>query len=100
MRFKMLDNTVIDTANAICSWAEETKFDGSNYISVHTGSEWAYETLYCSRKGRYYVVHESNYQGRMPSAEWLSPQAAARWLLLNDDDLPDDLAALADEVSE
>ena len=37
---------------------------------------------------------------RTPRAEWVSNEEAARWLLLNDEDLPDELAGLEDEVSE
>ena len=99
-KHRMQDNTIVDTANATKSWEEATRWDGNNHISVHTGSQWAHETLYRSRKGRYYIEHTSQWQGSTPHAEWLSPQAAARWLLLNDSALPDDLAALADDVSE
>jgi hypothetical protein len=36
----------------------------------------------------------------MPRAEWVSPQEAARWLLLMEHELPTDLKAVADEISE
>lgn len=59
-----------------------------------------HETLYRSRKGRYYVEHDSQWQGSTPSAEWVSNHEATRWLLANDHELPKELAALEDEVSE
>ena len=99
-RYKMQDGTIVDTDNATQSWAEDTNWDGNNHISAHTGSQWEHQTLHRSRKGRYYIERSSQYQGSMPGAEWVSPQEAARWLLLNESDLPADLAALADQVSE
>ena len=99
-KYRMEDNTVVETDNATQSWEEETRWDGNNHISVHTGSQWEHQTLHRSRKGRYYVECTSQWQGSRPRAEWLSPQAAARWLLLNESELPDDLKQLEDEISE
>ena len=99
-RYKMQDSTIVDTANATQSWVGETRYDGANHISIHTGGQWTHQDLHRSRKGRYYIERTSQYQGSTPGAEWVSPQEAARWLLLNGSDLPADLAALADQVSE
>jgi hypothetical protein len=99
-RFQMDDGTVVDTKNATQSWDEETEWDGRNHISKATGSQWLHQTLYRSRKGRFYVVHESQYQGSRPHAEWVSSHEAARWLLANEHELPEELAALESEVSE
>lgn len=99
-KYKMQDGTIVDTDNATQSWKEDKNWDGNNYISVHTGSQWHHQTLYRSRKGRYYVERTSQWQGSQPGAEWVSPEAAARWLMLNESDLPADLAHLADSVSE
>jgi hypothetical protein len=65
-----------------------------------TGSQWNHETLYKSRKGRYYVEHSSQWQGSRPHGEWVSPEAATRWLILNNHELPDELQKYEDEVSE
>lgn len=100
MRFRMDDGTVLDTENATKDWAEDTFFDGSNHISRATGTQWNHQTLYRSRKGRYYVVRTSQWQGSHASAEWVSPQEAARWLLLNGHSLPDDLTQHEAEVME
>jgi len=95
-----VENTIVNTDNAVRSWEEATRWDGSNHISKATGTQWDHETLYKSRKGRYYVEHTSQWQGSTPRAEWLSPEAATRWLLQNDHELPEDLEQYADEVSE
>jgi hypothetical protein len=91
---------LVNTKNAIESWNEDTEFDGRNQISKATGSQWEHETLYKSRKGNYYIVHESNWQGTTPEAEMLTRQEAARWLILNNHDLPDDLEDLAEDICE
>lgn len=96
----MDDGTVVDTDKATQSWAEETYFDGSNHISKATGSQWNHQTLYKSRKGRYYVEHTSQWQGSRAHVEWVSREEAARWLLHNEHELPDDLKDLEDEVVE
>ena len=99
-RYRMEDNTVVDTANATLQWSEDTNLDGSNHISVATGSQWAHETLYRSRKGRYYIEHTSQRHGAMGYAEWISKRAAAAWLLANDNEVTPELAQAAEEVSE
>jgi hypothetical protein len=95
-----MESTVVDTENASQSWAEATRWNGSNHISVPTGSQWNHETLYRSRKGRYYVEHESQVQGSTPHAEWVSPEEACRWLLMNAHELPEDLKEHEAEVTE
>jgi hypothetical protein len=95
-----IENSVVNTENATRSWEEDTRFNGSNHISVATGSQWTHETLYRSRKGRYYVEHTSQWEGSTPHAEWVSPEEAARWLLANGHEVPEDLLAAAESVSE
>ena len=99
-RYMMDDGTIVDTGKAAQTWSEQTRFDGSNHVSVNTGSQWIHEALHRSSKGRYYLETWSQYQGSTPSAEWMDPEAAARWLLLNDEPLPEDLAHLESEVAE
>ena len=98
--YKMDDGTVIDTDKAQQHWDEDTNWDGSNHISKATGSQWNHQTLYKSRKGRYYVEHTSQWQGSRPHVEWVSNEEAARWLLNNEHELPTDLAHLEDELVE
>ena len=100
MRYRMDGGSIVDTDKAAESWEERTDWDGHNHISRNTRSQWEHETLYRSRKGRYYIVHDSQWQGSMPSAEWVSNKQAAAWLLLNDRPLPEDLAEVAAEIEE
>ena len=98
--YEMEGGTVVDTDNATAHWTEERDWDGSNHIGRSTRSQWHDQVLYRSRKGRYYVVHESRVQGETDHAEWLSPQAATRWLTLNECEIPDDLAQYVEQVTE
>lgn len=95
-----LDGVIVDTDNAAKHWGESTRFDGRNHVSMATGSQWEHETLYLSAKGRYYIESTSQWQGSTPGARFVTNEEAARWLLLNERNLPKDLAAVASEVSE
>jgi hypothetical protein len=99
-RYRLLDGTVLDTSKATQHWEENTRWDGRNHISVATGSKWEHQTLYRSRKGRYYIEHCSDYQSVAPHAEWVSEQEAAGWLLANEQELPPDLASLEADIVE
>ena len=96
-RYRMDDGSIVDTERASAHWEEETDFDGHNRISRATGSQWHHQTLYRSRKGRYYVEHLSNWQGSRSHVEWVSPEEATRWLLWMEHPLPEDLQQYADE---
>jgi hypothetical protein len=98
--YRMTDGTVVKTENATSSWKEDTWWDGSNHISVATGSQWNHQELLRSRKGRYWLECWSQIQGSLAHAEWLSNHEAARWLLANGHELPDDLKELEEIVSE
>lgn len=100
MTYRMSDGTVVKTEKATQSWDETTFWNGNNHISKVTGTQWDHETLYRSRRGRYWVEHTSQWQGRVPHAEWVSNEAAAQWLLTNEHELPEDLKPLEEEVSE
>ena len=99
-RYTMSDGTVVDTSRASAHYEEGSYHDGNNFISKATGTQWNHETLYRSRKGRYYVEHSSQWQGSHDSAEWVSNEEAARWLLANEKELPAELKALEEQVSE
>lgn len=99
-KYRMQDGTVIDTDQSTARWDEATEWDGSNHISRATGSQWLHQVLYRSRKGRYYTLHTSQWQGSRDHIEWVSNEDAARWLLANNRELPDDLRQLEAEVSE
>lgn len=100
MKYQMEDGSIVNTDKAQKFWDEDTRWDGHNRISVATGSQWNHETLYLSRKGRYYKVHESHWQGSTQHAEWISEHEAVRWMIANDHDVPADLKHLVDEIEE
>lgn len=95
-----IENCIVDTDKATKFWKEDSNWDGSNWISAATGSQWEHQTLYRSRKGRYYIEHSSNWANRMSYAEWISPQEATRWLILMDYELPEELKEFEDTVTE
>ena len=99
-RYKMDDGVVVDTEKAQTRWDEQTRWNGNNHISVHTGDQWCHETLYKSSKGRYYIVSWSDWQGSTPEARWVSDEEAVGWLLLNGSVLPEDLAVLSNDMVE
>lgn len=95
-----IEGSIVDTERATRCWDEDTHWNGNNHISKATGSQWDHQRLYRSRKGRYYVERWSQWQGSTPSAEWVSPQEAVRWLLLNECEIPEELAQYEEEVCE
>ena len=97
-RYEMSDGMIVDTGNASAKWAECRYHDGKNLVSLATGSQWDHETLYRSRRGRYYIEHYSQWEGSVPDAEWISNEEAARWLLKMGHDLPEDLKGMADKL--
>ena len=96
-RYKLEDNTVVDTELATIHWLEAK--DRQN-ISVNTGSEWNTETLYKSKKGRYYIERCSAWQGSKNYAVLISQKEATAWLLFNDKKLPPDLVKVSDSIIE
>ncbi|MEI7899801.1 MAG: hypothetical protein WCK89_06080 [bacterium] len=52
------------------------------------------------RQRRFYVLFTSQWQGSRDHIEYVSREEAARWLLTNDHELPDDLADLEEEITE
>jgi len=100
-KYKTEEGTIINTNLAAESWNEHNWWNGRNYESTATGSQWAHQTLYRSSKGRYYIEHTSQWQGSKPHADFVSNEEAAAWLLLNGHDLlPGDLADLESEICE
>jgi hypothetical protein len=96
----MEDETVVDTARATATYEEETLWGGQNHISRATGTQWDHETLYRSAKGRWYIEHTSQWEGKLPSAEWVSPEKAAAWLVLMGAEVPPELEEAAGKVTE
>lgn len=100
-RFKMDDGTIVDTSKATAVFEEGTRWDGRNHISKATNDQWVHQTLYRSAKCRWYVVTTSQWQGATDSAEFVSDQEAARWLLANDYcDIPVELQEHLEAICE
>lgn len=88
---KMEDGRLVDTSKAKKHWSEDTRWNGSNHVSLNTDSQWEHETLYLSAKGNYYLELTSDWQGSSPVYVWVTKEKAAKWLLLNNHELPEDL---------
>ena len=99
-RYRIGDGTIVDTENASHHWHEKQDWDGRNYISRATGTQWDHQRLYRSRRGRYYVENTSQWQGTHATVEWISEQEACRWLLLMNHNLPAELESYVEQVSE
>ena len=98
--YRMEDGTVLKTENAKQSWEENTKWNGSNHVSVHTNDQWSHQKLHESKKGRYWIECWSAWQGSNPHAEWVSEHEAVRWLLVNESEVPESLEHLVEVVEE
>lgn len=100
MRYAMEDGTVVDTDRATQYWTERTDFDGRNYVGRITRDQGRGQTLYRTRRRRYWLEHHSVWPGEQGWAEWLSPERAAAWLDRNEYEIPADLLDAAEHVIE
>lgn len=94
------DGRLFDTDRAERHWEEDTYHDGNNQISCATGSQWNHQDLYLSSKGQYYVIHSSDMQGSTDAMSLRDPKEAAKWLLKNERELPEDLKQFETDVVE
>jgi len=99
-KYRLEDGTVLSTDLATQSWEEETDWNGNNHISRATGSQWNHETLYRSKKGRYWLECTSQWQGSLPSARLVTNEEAVAWLLLMEHEVPENLQPAAAAVEE
>ena len=96
-----INSSIVDTEKARHKWDEKRESDGSNMIGRATGAQWEDETLYLSASGKmFYVVRASAIQGAPDLAREVSKDDAVRWLLLNEHDIPEFLAAEAAAISD
>lgn len=89
---------IYDTNKADDCWDEQTEFDGSNHISLATGSQWNHERLFVTGNQRYFVWWWSAWQGATDKLFPLTHNEAAEWLIRNQYDLPDHLADVLKEA--
>jgi len=80
MRYRMDDNTVLDSENASQSW--------------QAGDTW----LHRSRRGRYWLEHTASLP--VARAEWVGHHRACAWLLEHSLEVPEELKEYADEIIE
>lgn len=70
---------------------EETYWDGSNWISKATGSQFKHEAIYVTAGGVFIKNSWSQFQGGDNVCEIISESEAAEWFVMNeypDDDIP------------
>ena len=65
---------------------EATRWDGSNHISIATGSQTEHEQLYRTAGGRWVLNRWSQWQGTQETYRFISDQEAREWLLANGED--------------
>jgi hypothetical protein len=62
-------------------WEESTRFDGNNYISVATGSQWDHEELIRTRKGKLILHSWSQWQGSGEEYQEITIAEAVDWMV-------------------
>ena len=65
---------------------EATRWDGSNHISIATGSQWDHQALYRTAGGRWVLHRWSQWQGRPETYQFVTEKEAETWLLANSED--------------
>tara|TARA_R110000824_G_scaffold7514_6_gene34050 strand:- start:16329 stop:16682 length:354 start_codon:yes stop_codon:yes gene_type:complete len=75
---------------AATKYAEDSYWDGSNSISVATGSQWNHETLYKTATGNWVLCSSSQVEQIRDSYEFIMLVEAVPWLIKNNHD-PSDL---------
>lgn len=65
-------------------YGEGTRWDGSNNVSLATGSNWAHEHLYRTSGGRWVLASWSQWQGVQERAWYVDADTAREWLLRNE----------------
>jgi len=100
MNYAMPDGTVVKTENAIQTWDSYMILDNGQHVDINTRSVNLRQVLHMTRKRRYWLEWVYSEEHSRDRAEWLSKEAACRWLLLNDKAIPYDLRELKDEAEE
>jgi hypothetical protein len=90
-KYRLEDGKVLNTDKASAEWEEAIDWNGQNFVSRPTRSQWEHETLYRSSKGRYYIERTSQRPESRPYAVLVTNEQATAWLLANDHELPQEL---------
>jgi hypothetical protein len=67
-------------------YKEDTEWDGSNHISLATGSQFDHEALYRTKGGRWVLNTWSQWEGKQERYEFVNDATAKDWLLRNNED--------------
>lgn len=81
-RVKLENGNWFDRDAAKC-FKEDTYWDGNNWISKPTGSQWAHQEIYQTAKGQWVLHSWSAWQGSNPSWEVIDHITAYQWLIEN-----------------
>ena len=70
--------------NAATKYDEGEFWDGSNHISLATGSQWGHQELYKTKGGQWVLHSWSQYQGTRPRWTYVDDDDAKDWLVKNE----------------
>ena len=73
-------------------YAEKSNFNGSNWISLATGSQWNHEGIFITKSGKFILNTYSDYQGTVDKYVLISKEDAATWFCrqsFTDEEIPD-----------
>jgi hypothetical protein len=82
-------------------YKEDTNWNGNNWISEATGSQWSHESVYRTAGGAYVLNCYSQYEGSEETYEIISKREAAEWFVKNnykEDELPEELKKQVEEL--
>lgn len=67
-------------------YAEDTRWDGNNNVSVNPVGPFGHQALYRTAGGRWVLNTWSQYQGVAERYEFVTDERARQWLILNNED--------------
>lgn len=73
-------------------YKEDKWWNGNNWISSATGSQFEHEAIYITKSGKFILNSWSDFQGSQESYELITKEDAARWFAkqgFGDDEIPD-----------
>ena len=82
---------------------EGKRWDGSNNISLSTGSQWEHEALYRTKSGIWVLNWWSGYQGVQETYLEITDQEASEWFIKNEyeiEELPKNIRVLVEKQVE
>lgn len=68
------------------SYAEDTRWDGHNHVSVNPVGRYGHQALYRTKGGRWVLNTWSQWEGSEDRYEFVDDATAKDWLLRNDED--------------